>query len=90
MAVQSDAKAQQNPQPQAPPMEPGGARRAPCGFWSALSHRFGRPRAANLGAQASELVLEVGIDPGDPQIPLNVTLSLQLFTEGGLEFKCMV
>ena len=46
-AGQGEAKAQQNPQPQAPPMAPGGARRAPCGFWSALSHRLGRPRAAN-------------------------------------------
>ena len=33
--------------PFTPLWAPGGARRAPCGFWSALSHRLGRPRAAN-------------------------------------------
>ena len=43
--------------PRRPLWAPGGARRAPCGFWSALSHRLGRPRAANPLRWAPDLVL---------------------------------
>ena len=46
-AGQSEAKAQQNPQPQVPPTAPGGARREHCGFWSALSPHLSQPRTAN-------------------------------------------
>ena len=74
-AGQGEAKAQQTPQPQAPPMAPGGARRAPCGFWSALSHRLGQPRAANLLHLAPELALRSELILEIPPVTVYVRMS---------------
>ena len=51
--------------PRRPLWAPGGARRAPCGFCSALSHRFGRP-CGGSPAECLESVpgaASVSVDP---------------------------
>ena len=42
-----------------------GAPKAPCGFWSALSHRLGRPRAASPCAPGPGVGFAFGVDLGD-------------------------